>query len=73
MTRSWARARRETGRPRRHRRADRVVLASHRARQTIDGIAKASPPPDLLTGDVGDTYVVAFEVEGRRERLVYLA
>jgi signal transduction histidine kinase len=55
--------------------ADRVVLASRRARQTIDGIREGEPfPPDLLTGERGVIpLVVPYEVDGRRERLVYLS
>ena len=55
--------------------ADRVVLASRRARQTIDGIREGEPvPPDILTGERGVLpLVVPYEVDGRRERLVYLS
>jgi signal transduction histidine kinase len=55
--------------------ADRVVVASRRARQAIDGIREGEPvPPDLLTGERGVIpLVVPYEVEGRRERLVYLS
>ncbi len=55
--------------------ADRVVLASRRARQAIDGIREGEPlPPDLLTGARGVIpLVVPYEVDGRRERLVYLS
>jgi len=54
---------------------DRVVLASRRARQTIDGIREGEHvPPDLLTGERGVIpLVVPYEVDGRRERLVYLS
>ena len=54
---------------------DRVVLASRRARQAIDGIQEGEPlPPDLLTGARGVIpLVVPYEVDGRRERLVYLS
>ena len=32
--------------------ADRVVLASRRARQAIDGVREGEPlPPELLTGE----------------------
>src|SRR3970282_562788 len=53
----------------------RVVLASRRARQQIDGIREGEPfPPDLLTGERGVIpLVVPYEVDGRRERLVYLS
>jgi len=55
--------------------ADRVVLASRRARQTIEGIREGERvPPDLLTGGLGVIpFVVPYEVDGRRERLVYLS
>ena len=54
---------------------DRVVLASRRARQTMDGIREGElVPPGLLTGERGlIPLVVPYEVEGRRERLVYLS
>jgi len=54
---------------------DRVVLASHRARQTIEDVREGEPlPPDLLTGERGVIpYVVPYDVDGRRERLVYLS
>ena len=53
----------------------RVVLASRRARQTIDGIREGEHfPPDLLTCERGVIpLVVPYEVDGRRERLVYLS
>ncbi len=55
--------------------ADGVVLASRRARQTIDGIREGEPlPADLLTGERGVIpFVVPYEIDGRRERLVYLS
>jgi signal transduction histidine kinase len=55
--------------------ADRVVLSSRRARQTIEGIREGEAvPPDLLTGERGVIpLVVPYEVDGRRERLVYLS
>src|SRR4249919_2499232 len=55
--------------------ADRVVLASRRAREAIEDIREGERlPPDLLTGERGVIpYVVAYEVDGRRERLVYLS
>jgi two-component system phosphate regulon sensor histidine kinase PhoR len=55
--------------------ADRVVAASRRARQTIEGIHEGEPvPADLLTGERGVIpLVVPYEVDGRRERLVYLS
>jgi len=55
--------------------ADRVLHASRRARQTIDGLREGEPlPSDLLTGERGVIpLVVPYEVSGRRERLVYLS
>ncbi len=54
---------------------DLVLLASRRARQTIDGIREGEPfPLELLTGERGVIpLVVPYEVDGRRERLVYLS
>ena len=55
--------------------SDRVLLASRRARQTIDGLREGDRlPPDLLTGERGVIpLVVTYEVAGGRERLVYLS
>jgi two-component system sensor histidine kinase SenX3 len=55
--------------------ADRILLASRRARQAIEGIREGEAvPPDLLTGERGVIpLVVPYEVDGRRERLVYLS
>src|SRR3972149_10245980 len=55
--------------------AERVVLAARRARQSIDGIREGEVlPPNLLPGDPGVIpYVVPYEVDGQRERLVYLS
>jgi len=55
--------------------ADRVVLASRRARQTIEDVREGELlPPDLLTGDRGVIpLVVTYDVGGRSERLVYLS
>jgi len=55
--------------------ADRVVMASRRARQTIDGVREGELlPPDLLTRGQGVIpLVISYEVNGRRERLVYLS
>jgi signal transduction histidine kinase len=54
---------------------DRVLHASRRARQAVDGLQEGQPlPPDLLTGERGVIpLVVPYEVNGRRERLVYLS
>jgi signal transduction histidine kinase len=55
--------------------ADRVLLASRRARQSIEGIREGDVlPPDLMTGGRGVIpFVVPYEADGRRERLVYLS
>jgi signal transduction histidine kinase len=55
--------------------ADRIVLASRRAREAIEDIREGERlPPDLLTGERGVIpYVVAYEVDGKRERLIYLS
>ena len=55
--------------------ADRVLLASRRARQSIDGLIEGERfPSDLLTGERGVIpLVVPYEAGGRRERLVYLS
>ena len=54
---------------------DRVLLASRRARQTLEGIREGDRvPPALLSGGLGVIpFVVPYEVDGRRERLVYLS
>jgi len=55
--------------------SDRVLLASRRARQAVDGLREGEAlPTDLLTGERGVIpLVVPYEVGGRRERLVYLS
>jgi len=55
--------------------SDRVILTSRRARQAIDGLREGEPlPEDLLSGGRGVIpFVVPYEIEGRRERLVYLS
>jgi signal transduction histidine kinase len=55
--------------------ADRVLHASRRARQAVDGLREGEPlPPDLLTGERGVIpLVVPYEAGGRLERLVYLS
>jgi len=52
--------------------ADGVLLAGRRARQTIEGVREGEPlPPDLLAGGRGVIpFVVPYEMNGRRERLV---
>lgn len=54
---------------------DRVLLASRRARQAMDGVIEGEHlPADILTGERGVIpLVVPYEVGGRRERLVYLS
>ena len=55
--------------------ADTVVLASRRARQSIDGIDEGEMVPDgLLSGALGIVpLIVPYDVGGRRERIVYLS
>lgn len=55
--------------------ADRVVAASRRARQAIEDLRDGQPlPAALLSGARGVVpHVVPYEVDGRRERLVYLS
>lgn len=54
---------------------DRVLHASRRARQAIDGLVEGGRlPAHLLTGERGVIpLVVPYEVGGRRERIVYLS
>ena len=54
---------------------DTVVLASRRARQSIDGINEgATVPEGLLSGDLGIVpLIVPYDIGVRRERLVYLS
>ena len=54
---------------------DRVIGTSRRARQSIDGLREGERIPDgLLSGDAGIIpLVVPYDVDGRRERLVYLS
>jgi signal transduction histidine kinase len=50
---------------------DRVVAASRRARETLDGVTEGAPAPvGLVAGD--DVVVVPYELDGRHERLVYV-
>ena len=55
--------------------ADTVLLASRRARQSIDGIAEGERVPGgLLSGDRGIVpLIVPYDLGGRRERIVYLS
>lgn len=52
-----------------------VLLASRRARQSIEGVVEGEVlPAGVLSGERGLVpLVVPYEVEGRRERLVYLS
>jgi signal transduction histidine kinase len=54
---------------------DTVVLASRRARQSIDGINEGALVPEgLLSGDLGIVpLIVPYDIGVRRERLVYLS
>ena len=54
---------------------DVVLAASRRARQSIQGLEEGGRMPDgLLSGEAGIIpLVVPYEVDGRRERLVYLS
>ena len=54
---------------------DRVIAGSRRARQTIQGLQEGARIPDgLLSGEAGIIpLIVPYEVNGRRERLVYLS
>jgi signal transduction histidine kinase len=53
----------------------RVLAASRRARQSLDGVREGERmPEDLLRGERGQTpLVIPFVVDGRTERLVYLS
>ena len=55
--------------------ADRVIGASRRARQSIEGLQEGKRIPEgLLSGGAGVIpLVVPYDVGGRRERLVYLS
>jgi signal transduction histidine kinase len=50
---------------------DRVIAASRRAREALGDLAEGRPVPGGLL-DAEDAVVVPYELEGRRERLVYL-
>ena len=53
----------------------RIVAASRRARQSIEGLDEGEPAPrQLLAGELGVTpYAVPYDLAGRRETLVYLS
>ena len=55
--------------------AGRVVAASRRARQSLEGVREGAPIPErLLSGESGHLpLVVPYVVDGRHERLVYLS
>ncbi len=55
--------------------SERVLFASRRARQSIDGVREGERlPPELLEGTSGVfPFVVPYEADGRRERLVYFS
>ena len=52
-----------------------MLFASRRARQSIDGVREGDRlPPELLAGSSGVLpFVVPYEADGRRERLVYFS
>jgi len=54
---------------------DVVLLASRRARDLLDGVAEGQPlPPELLHEDADRVpVVIPYQVDGRRERLVYVS
>ncbi len=50
---------------------DCVIAASRRAREALDGLREGQPLPEaLLEGD--DVLEIPYDVDGRRERLIYL-
>lgn len=49
----------------------RVVAASRRAREALEGLEEGRQPPRQVV-DGEDVVVVPYELEGKRERLVYL-
>ena len=53
---------------------DRVIAASKRARESLEGVVEGTEIPEqLLRGERGHTpLVIPYEAAGRRERLVYL-
>ncbi len=53
---------------------DRVVAASRRARESLEGLAEGAPFPQRLLRDDGRTPLrVAYEAAGRSESLLYLS
>jgi signal transduction histidine kinase len=51
---------------------DRVVAASRRAREAVEGLREGRPLPPGALGDGRPPLSIPYEVGGRRERLVYL-
>lgn len=53
---------------------DRVLGASRRARETIEGLEEGAPAPASLLreDDAQTTFAIPYEVDGRRERLLYV-
>src|SRR5215210_1014653 len=53
---------------------NRVLAASRRARESLDGVAEGRPVPDeLLRAERGrEPFLVPYEVDGRREAILYL-
>jgi two-component system phosphate regulon sensor histidine kinase PhoR len=49
---------------------DRVVASSRRARESYGELEEGAPVPKAIMGD--DPLVVGYELDGRRERLVYV-
>src|SRR5688500_17034033 len=49
---------------------DRVVAASRRARESVEGLKEGARAPDAVLS--APAVVVPYEVDGYRERLVYL-
>ncbi len=54
---------------------NRVIAASREAREGLDGIAEGRPVPEELLGGEGlrEPVQVSYEVEGRRESILYLS
>src|SRR5688500_5945483 len=49
---------------------DRIVAASRRARESVEGLQEGSRAPDAVLA--APAVVVPYEVDGHRERLLYL-
>src|SRR5919106_5320845 len=50
--------------------SDRVIAASRRARESYGGLELGAPVPEAIM--TGGPLVVAYDIDGRRERLVYV-